>query len=93
MLENTSILPNDERDCLGNTLLITAVKNNAESILRYLYFNRNCNVNFRNNDGKTALHYACMYGFDQLIDILKIEMKADDTIRDNDGKTCYYYGI
>jgi ankyrin repeat protein len=55
---------------------------NVESLLK----NKKNNVNYRNKDGQTALHYAALYNYDKLAEIL-LDNNTDINSADNLGRT------
>ncbi len=73
----------------GNTVLMAAVENDRDMIIRYL-LDDNVNLNAKNNEGKTALTIACQKGN---LDIIKklLENGADATHRDSSGKNIIKY--
>lgn len=75
----------DER---GNTALIVAVQNNQRNLIDFL-IRRGSNVNHKNCNGNTPLHFAFSYDKSGLIAEFLIESGGDDTIENLYGLTCY----
>jgi ankyrin repeat protein len=47
-------------------------------------------INYKDNKGRTALHYACLYAIDEVVEYLLIQGINED-IKDKDGNTAYMY--
>ena len=56
-------------------------------IIRHLVSHKKCKVNVRNNEGKTAIHYACKAQCVELVNYLLLNGKADLLLSDNEGQT------
>ena len=56
-------------------------------IIRHLVSNKKCKVNVRNNEGKTAIHYACKAQSLEIVNYLLLTGKADLLLADNEGQT------
>ena len=77
----------DDADDLGKTGLHRAAFFGHYRLVEY-FLKHNCNYMLKDKEGKTALHYACMYKRIPVINILLHQLKHfDDLPRDNDGKT------
>ena len=77
----------DDADDLGKTGLHRAAFFGHYRLVEY-FLKHNCNYMLKDKEGKTALHYACMYKRIPVINILLHQLKRfDDLPRDNDGKT------
>ena len=80
---------------LGNTPLHGACgatkafvfPNKSLEIVRYLVSHKKCKVNVRNNEGKTAIHYACKLQSVELVNCLLLNGKADLLLSDYEGQT------
>ncbi len=78
------------RDKEGKTLLITAAKTmNLPVVKNILKYNKNC-VNLKDNNGATALHYACALGQLSMVRAL-LDAGADIMAKDNEGNTPLHY--
>src|SRR5947209_2189896 len=60
----------------GNSLLIAAIFADNLEIIHWLIGEKQANVNFRGDAGKTPLHVACTYGDVDYI-VLLVENKAN----------------
>ena len=56
-------------------------------IIRHLVSHKKCKVDVRNNEGKTAIHYACKAQSVELVNYLLFDGKADLLLADNEGQT------
>ena len=80
---------------LGNTPLHEACgtskafsfPNKSMEIIGHLVSRKKCKVNVRNNEGKTAIHYACKAQSVELVNYLLFDGKADLSLTDNEGQT------
>ncbi len=73
----------------GKTILITANKACAPSdVIKLILASKNAelDINARDSQGATALHYACLYGRLDLVKEL-IDKGAGKNIEDNEGRT------
>lgn len=78
----------DEEDDKGNTLLLIACQNVNMKMVEYLVSKR-ANVNHRNAQGNTPLHFAMAYDADGALGEYLIARGADDTIENSFGLTPY----
>ena len=69
----------------GNTLLIMSTKEGNAGITKFLCENK-ADVNLKNDEGNTALHYAIGQKFYKIVDILTI-FGAREDILNNKGLT------
>lgn len=81
------LVPIDQTDDVGNTLLMVSCQNGNKRIVK-LCLRKGSDLNKQNTNGHTSLHYAFGYGFDDLGAYL-ISKGTDDTITNADGLTCY----
>jgi hypothetical protein len=89
-IEGKKIKVNDTDATTGETLMIRAAKDDAYTVLHYLY-NSGANVNLQDNEGKTPLHHAVIKENLSAIGELLDAFKADSTIKDKSGKTARDY--
>ena len=61
--------------------------NKSLEIIRHLISHKKCDVNVRNKEGKTAIHYACKAQSVELVNYLLFDGKADLSLTDNEGQT------
>mmetsp|Transcript_18317 Transcript_18317/g.54440 ORF Transcript_18317/g.54440 Transcript_18317/m.54440 type:complete len:89 (+) Transcript_18317:253-519(+) len=80
--------PVDKEDEKGNTLLCIASQNLNQRMCEIL-INRNSDINHRNAQGNTPLHFAMAYDSEGTLAEYLIQQGADDTIENNVGCTCY----
>ncbi|GMF43018.1 unnamed protein product [Phytophthora fragariaefolia] len=80
--------PIDSEDDKGNTLLLLACQNVNQRMVELLV-TRRANVNHRNAQGNTPLHFAMAYDGDGVLGEYLIAHGADDTIENNSGLTPY----
>lgn len=78
----------DEEDDKGNTLLLIACQNVNMKMVEYLVSKR-ANVNHKNAQGNTPLHFAMAYDTDGALGEYLIARGADDTIENVFGLTPY----
>uniref|UniRef100_K3WQ57 SAM domain-containing protein n=1 Tax=Globisporangium ultimum (strain ATCC 200006 / CBS 805.95 / DAOM BR144) TaxID=431595 RepID=K3WQ57_GLOUD len=78
----------NEEDDKGNTLLLIACQNVNMKMVEYLLAKR-ANVNHRNTQGNTPLHFAMAYDADGALGEYLIARGADDTIENVFGLTPY----
>ena len=69
-----------------NTKFVNACKSGSEEDAMNYIKNPKININFKDNDGSTALHYACLWGYLELVDAL-VKRGADINIRGTDQQT------
>ena len=67
----------------GDNLLIIAVKEDAQNIVKYL-ISKGIDLNYRNNFGNTAMHFAISYKNFEIADLLK-KSGAREEIENNKG--------
>ncbi|KUF99959.1 hypothetical protein AM588_10009480 [Phytophthora nicotianae] len=80
--------PIDSEDDKGNTLLLLACQNVNQKMVELLVARR-ANVNHRNAQGNTPLHFAMAYDSEGVLGEYLISHGADDTIENNSGLTPY----
>ncbi|KAG7393723.1 hypothetical protein PHYPSEUDO_004486 [Phytophthora pseudosyringae] len=80
--------PLDSEDDKGNTLLLLACQNVNQKMVELLVARR-ANVNHRNAQGNTPLHFAMAYDGEGVLGEYLIAHGADDTIENNSGLTPY----
>lgn len=68
------------------TPLMVAAKKNSEKIINILLSHPDIKINIQNNIGYTALHFACLYKYINIINIL-INNSANINIKNNRGNT------
>jgi ankyrin repeat protein len=73
------------------TPVMLASKLNHYEILELL-LKKDLDVNATNDEGKSALHFACAEGNDDIVYLL-IQNGADINLLDNDSKSPIYYAI
>ena len=72
----------------GNTLLCISSQNLNPKMCEML-INRNADINHRNSQGNTPLHFAMAYDSEGTLAEYLIQQGADDTIENQLGCTCY----
>ncbi|KAG1700266.1 hypothetical protein DVH05_012071 [Phytophthora capsici] len=80
--------PIDSEDDKGNTLLLLACQNVNQRMVELLV-TRRANINHRNAQGNTPLHFAMAYDGEGVLGEYLISHGADDTIENNSGLTAY----
>ncbi|KAL4169584.1 hypothetical protein KRP22_010502 [Phytophthora ramorum] len=80
--------PVDSEDDKGNTLLLLACQNVNQRMVELLV-TRRANLNHRNAQGNTPLHFAMAYDGEGVLGEYLIAHGADDTIENNSGLTAY----
>ncbi|KAF4322919.1 hypothetical protein G195_002594 [Phytophthora kernoviae 00238/432] len=80
--------PIDSEDDKANTLLLLACQNVNQRMVELLV-TRHANVNHRNAQGNTPLHFAMAYDGEGVLGEYLIAHGADDTIENNSGLTPY----
>ncbi|RLN51939.1 hypothetical protein BBJ29_002930 [Phytophthora kernoviae] len=80
--------PIDSEDDKANTLLLLACQNVNQRMVELLV-TRRANVNHRNAQGNTPLHFAMAYDGEGVLGEYLIAHGADDTIENNSGLTPY----
>lgn len=82
--------PVDDEDEKGNTLLLVACQNGNAKMVEYLVTTKRANVNHRNAQGNTPLHFAMAYdAADGALGEYLIAHGADDTLENTFGLTAY----
>lgn len=79
LLLDAGIKPNNRQD------LIEACKQNNEEILQFLLQKNSSNINYQNEEGKTALMIACETGNPTLVSLL-LNAGADPNIKDKNDE-------
>ncbi len=74
---------------LQATPLINAVKQRNIVLVRSLI--HTSDVNERDGNGRTALMHACALGFEDIVDLLLFEGKADSSLTDEDGNSVLFF--
>ena len=82
--ENKNIIKNRE-------LLIISKKGDKEKLLELLSFNQ-ININFQNENGWSALHFACDEGNLKIVDLL-IKSKIDLNLKNIEKKTALHISV
>lgn len=80
--------PVDKEDEKGNTLLSIAAQNVNFKMVELL-LHRDADINHRNANGNTPLHFAMAYDPEGTLAEYLIQQGADDTIENDLGCTCY----
>lgn len=80
--------PINSEDDKGNTLLLLACQNVNQKMVEVL-ITRQANINHRNAQGNTPLHYAMTYDSEGILSEYLISHGADDTIENNSGLSPY----
>jgi len=80
----------DRPDDEGITTFIRTVLTLDEDLAIRFATEHPFNINHQDVDGKTALHYACIFGLKQIIYFLLIN-GADLSIKDNENKIALFY--
>ena len=80
--------PVDKEDEKGNTLLSLASQNLNQKLCEIL-ISRNADINHRNAQGNTPLHFAMAYDSEGTLAEYLIQQGADDTIENALGCTAY----
>lgn len=74
------------KDGNGNTPLITSIKTKNIDITKFLLKQSTINLNITNSVGETALHIACNYELDTIVDLLLENPKIDINIQEKQNK-------
>jgi ankyrin repeat protein len=80
-------VPVDYQDDMGNSLLHIVCQNGNRRLVK-LCMRRGADLNIRNLNGQTPLHFAFGYGYTELGEYL-VQKGADDSICNKDGLTPY----
>jgi len=80
-------VPVDYQDDMGNSLLHVVCQNGNRRLVK-LCMRRGADLNIRNLNGQTPLHFAFGYGYTELGEYL-VHKGADDSICNKDGLTPY----
>jgi ankyrin repeat protein len=84
----------NQKDGNGNTPLMTSIKLKNNKISKFLIENKKININMINNIGETALHIACNYEQDTIVDLLINQKDIDTNVQDLQNKyTPLMYGV
>lgn len=78
----------NSKSSYGTSLMAAVVKNNK--VLTKLLIQKKVDVNATDPNGTSALHYAVMFGLEDIIKIL-VDANADATIKDNRGNSAIDY--
>ncbi|RUR20339.1 ankyrin repeat domain-containing protein [Legionella sp. km535] len=76
-----------------NTALLLACKLGDRAAARLILAKMrelDCDVNQQDSHGMSALHWACFYHFDDLIEELRVA-GANDQLKNTDGKDCFFF--
>ena len=85
-LHERGIAPDEVADSEGKTIALLAAKMGNERLAIEIYRTFPLhNINHCDRQGRSALHYACMLGLEELINYLLLR-DADPTIQDKSGK-------
>jgi len=76
----------NQKDGNGNTPLMTSIKLKNNKISKFLIENKKININMINNIGETALHIACNYEQDTIVELLLNHEDIDINIQDLQNK-------
>ena len=74
------------------SLLRLAVLSGSEAVLRQLIKIGIVNLNTKDAEGRTPIHYAALYGHSTMVDIL-ISAKAEIDLEDNNGETPLFFAV
>lgn len=80
----------DEDSKYGTPLMAAAVKGYVE--IAKILIDNNANVNSKDENGTTALHYAVMFKFYEIASCL-LDKNAKSNVKDNRGNTALDYAI
>ena len=78
----------DNQDENGKTVLINIVELRGNTEQMWVLLDYGADPNIRNNEGKTALHHACLVDRKDMI-ICLLLFGADPEIEDNENKKCF----
>lgn len=81
------------RTSYENTALLLACKLGDRAAARLILAKMrelDCDVNQKDSHGMSALHWACFYHFDDLIEELRVA-GANDQLKNTDGKDCFFF--
>ena len=76
----------------GNTPLTLAIINGHANVLHALLLADKCLVDAKGQDGYTALHYSCRYGYVNMVRIL-VKYKANVNAKTNSGDTPLHVAV
>ena len=88
---NNSKQKSSENNYKNRELLINSKKGDKEKVLELLH-DKNININFQNENGWSALHYACDEGNLKIVDIL-IKAKINLNLSNNEKKTPLHLSV
>ena len=93
--KNNNIINNSNNvnidEAKNRELLLISKKGDKEKILELLSTNQ-ININYQNENGWSALHYACDEGNLKIVDIL-IKSKIDANLKTNEKKTALHIAV
>jgi hypothetical protein len=78
----------DNQDENGKTVLINIVELRGNTEQMWVLLDYGADPNIQDNEGKTALHHACIVDRKDMI-ICLLLFGADPEIEDNEGKKCF----
>ncbi len=82
----------NHKNTFGLTPLMAAVVEKNESIIRLLLSCKNINIDLQDNNGYTALMYACTLGYENIVKLL-IEYHPNLDIQNNEGNTALLLSV
>ncbi len=93
LLDNDPIFKdiNVKQQVTGKTLLIYAVEFNKINLIKLLLSRNDINVNAKNNEGDTALHFATRGCFTEIMKLLLAKPDLDVNAKDNEGRVALHY--
>ena len=89
--KKTSKNINENNNKINRNLLLYSQKGDREKVLEILS-NENTNINYQNENGWSALHYACDEGNLKIVEIL-IKAHINVNIKNNDKKTPLHISV
>ena len=91
-INNLNNRNNNNKNNLNIELLIYSKKGYKEKILEIISYENMYDINYQNENGWTALHYACDEGNLKIAEIL-IKDRCNVNIKNNDKKTPLHYSV